>query len=661
MSASELLSRLEGVRPVSGGWMARCPAHDDRNPSLSVTERDGKLLLRCHAGCETPAILAALGLTMADLFSDGASENASKRIVETYPYLNETGRLLFEVLRFEPKAFRQRRPDGKGGWLWNVNGVRRVLYRLPEVLQAKSVLIVEGEKDIETARKLGLVATCNPGGAGKWRPEYSESLRGKRVAVICDADAPGLAHGRDVARSLIAVAGSIRLIEALPQAKDLTQWVAAGGKRDALLTMIREAPKLTAADIEKWAKPSVPIPGVLASEVTPERVAWLWQNHIPFGKVTIFDGDPDLAKSTVSLDLAARLTHGSRMPDGTDCGCSPSGVVIVSLEDGIADTIRPRLEAAGAALVRVRIVSTIKGADGIERTPTLPVDLPYIEAAIQDVKAKLVVLDPLVAMLGADTNSYRDQDIRRVLAPVAALAEKTGVAVICIRHLNKSGGQNAKYRGGGSIGIIGAARAAFLFAEKPGEEGRYVFAPVKGNLWRGKPPALEYSIADSDGQPVIEWHGVSVHTATSLLAQPEGAEESNALTDGRNFLTEFLKYGPQDADAVFREARKAKVSERTLYRAKAALAIQSKKDGIGEGQHWEWVLPNLAKDSPKIANSENLAAFGQVIETKPDDSASSPKIAKPEILAAFGPDNGNLRGEPDGLKQPAKVVVEWEA
>jgi len=418
------------------------------------------------------------------------------------------------------------------------------------------------------------------------------------------------------------------------------------------------------------AKPGDPVavPGVLASEVTPQRVAWLWANHIPFGKVTLFDGDPDLAKSTVSLDLAARVTRGLPMPDGTEPGCPPAGAVIVSLEDGIADTIRPRLEVAGAALEKVRIVSVIKGADGIERTPTLPVDLPSIEAAIQDVNAKLLVLDPFVAMLAADTNSYRDQDIRRVLAPVAALAEKTGVAVVCIRHLNKSGGQNAKYRGGGSIGIIGAARAAFLFADKPGEEGRYVFAPVKGNLWRGKPAALEYSIEDRDGQPGISWKGVSVHSAASLLAQPEGAEESNGLADARNFLSEFLADGPRDSREVFKEARKARVSERTLYRAKAALGIKSQKEGIGDGQHWEWVFPKVVNEPPKFANNQDLAAFGKDIETKPVNSDGSPKAAKDGSMAALASEDGNLAhtlklvdGEKKASQGRKKAVVEWEA
>jgi gas vesicle protein len=333
------------------------------------------------------------------------------------------------------------------------------------------------------------------------------------------------------------------------------------------------------------------------------------------------------------------------MPDGSEAGCAAAGAVIVSLEDGVADTIRPRLEAAGAVLEKVRIVATIKGADGIERTPTIPDDLPAIEAAIRDVNAKFLVLDPLVATLDAETNSYRDQDIRRALAPVAALADRTGAAVNGIRHLTKGSGQNPKYRGGGSIGIIGAARAAFLFADAPGEEGVHVMAPVKGNLWRRKPDALEYTIEEKDGQPVIAWRGKSNHSAQSLLAQPESSEESNALADAKNFVREFLKDGPHNAKEVKQEARRAGVSNRTLYRAKAAMGIMSRKSGIGDGQHWQWELAKSAAEPVKIANTQSLATFEQVSEPKPVTSTFSPKAAKSASLAGFEPGDGNLRTE----------------
>jgi hypothetical protein len=287
-------------------------------------------------------------------------------------------------------------------------------------------------------------------------------------------------------------------------------------------------------------------------------------------------------------------------------------------------------------------VNTIKDARGIERTPTIPDDLPAIEAAIVDVKAVLLVIDPLVATLGTQTNSYRDQDVRRALAPLADLAERTGVAVICVRHLNKSGGSNPKYRGGGSIGIIGAARAAFLFADAPGRDGVHVMAPVKGNLWRAKPTALEYTIGERDGQPVIEWHGESQHSAQSLLVQPESEEESNALADAKNFLTEFLKDGPRKAGDAMREARCAGISKRTLQRAKAALGTKSNKSGIGEGQHWEWQIPNHATHLSKVANSESVAIFEQPTATTPVLPVSSPKAANTEHLATLGSEDGGF-------------------
>lgn len=139
-------------------------------------------------------------------------EQASSRIVATYDYTDENGKLLFQVCRFEPKKFSQRRPDGRSGWIWNLQGVRRVLYRLPEVVKAEQVFVCEGEKDADRLRSLGLVATTAPMGAGKWRPEYSEALRGKHVVILPDADEPGREHARQVAASLHGVAASVKVV-----------------------------------------------------------------------------------------------------------------------------------------------------------------------------------------------------------------------------------------------------------------------------------------------------------------------------------------------------------------------------------------------------------------------------------------------------------------
>jgi len=182
LNAREFLSRLNHVKPSGTGWQAKCPAHDDGTASLSVSEAsDGKILMHCHAGCAPEAICSKLGLTLADLFTDTANGNGGKpSIVATYDYADERGTLLFQVCRMWPKDFRQRQPDGNGAWTWNTKGVRRVLYRLPETLaavqRAETVYVVEGEKDVAALVANGFAATCNAGGAGKWRSEYNATL-----------------------------------------------------------------------------------------------------------------------------------------------------------------------------------------------------------------------------------------------------------------------------------------------------------------------------------------------------------------------------------------------------------------------------------------------------------------------------------------------------
>ena len=209
--------------------------------------RDDKILVHCHAGCSQGDVLAALRIEAHELSL--SSSDKEMRIVAEYAYPDEGGELLFQVIRLEPKSFRQRRPDGQGGWIWNLNGTRKVLYRLPELLAAGDVLIVEGEKDVETARRLGLTATCNAGGAGKWKGEYSEKLRGKRVTVIADADEPGRKHAEQVAASLAGKAESLKVLE-LPGAKDLSEWIAHSGTHTALSELIGSAPEWKAHSVE---------------------------------------------------------------------------------------------------------------------------------------------------------------------------------------------------------------------------------------------------------------------------------------------------------------------------------------------------------------------------------------------------------------------------
>jgi hypothetical protein len=201
-----VLDQLPGHRRSGTGSTACCPAHDDQHASLSIAAGDdGRVLLRCHAGCELQAVLSALGVSEADLFPSRApaTRHAPPRVVARYPYTDEAGCVLFEVLRLDPKGFRQRRPRPDGAWDWCLGDVRRVLYRLPRVLAAaqrgEAVFVVEGEKDVHALEDLGLTATTNAGGAGKWRADDAHILRGASgIIVVPDNDDAGRRHAEDV-------------------------------------------------------------------------------------------------------------------------------------------------------------------------------------------------------------------------------------------------------------------------------------------------------------------------------------------------------------------------------------------------------------------------------------------------------------------------------
>jgi len=435
MTAKKFISHLHVVRKVRDGWQARCPAHEDRNPSLSVGEgSDGKILLHCHAGCSTEEIVAALGLKVADLFTDsGTNGNGSaKQIVATYPYVDENGVLLFEVVRYEPKDFKQRRSDGKGGHIWNLDGTRRVLYRLPEVLEAKSVLVVEGERDTDTGQGLGLTSTCNPHGAGKWKPEYSQSLKGKRVAIIADNDAVGRNHAHDVARSLIEVVESVRLIEAMPgvpEHGDLSDWVQAGGTREQLLEIIKGKPKLTASDVAKWEAPGAATGGFLLVGLgellsRPEMpIDWLWQGRLAVGTVAAVVSKPKVGKSTFARNLCLAVARGEPF---LDLQTKPGLCIYLALEERIED-VTADFRAMGATGNELILIH----ADTIPARGILAlIDL------VREWKPVMVVIDPLFRLAHIkDEKAYAET--YAALGLLIDVARDTGAHILVSHHMGK--------------------------------------------------------------------------------------------------------------------------------------------------------------------------------------------------------------------------------
>lgn len=281
LSVDDVVARLDGAKAAGDGYEARCPVHDDSNASLSVRAGDRQaVVLHCHAGCKPRDIVEAIGLTWADVCAPRERAGGDRwEIAARYDYTDAEGTLLYRVVRaIKPdgnKAFWQERPDGRGGWRIGLKdnprksypfamaAVAPVLYRLPQIAAAQVVYVVEGEKDVATLEALGLCATCNPMGAGKWRKGYAEALRGRDVVVLPDNDEPGRSHALDVARSLQGVAARVRVVElpGIGAKGDVTDWVASGVREpiEALGALVAAAPDWSEAaggavvvELEPW-------------------------------------------------------------------------------------------------------------------------------------------------------------------------------------------------------------------------------------------------------------------------------------------------------------------------------------------------------------------------------------------------------------------------
>lgn len=639
-SVLDQLARVNGVRPRrnGNGWSARCPAHDDREPSLSIGEGDdGRVLLRCHAGCETTAIVEALGLSMRDLMpADGlgskrprastrsanwpnleaAIEATAAKLTGTpvgqWTYRAGDDAAVMTVVRFDlaggGKQYRPFHPV-KGGWRMGDPPGRLPLYRVRDFRGAKRVYVVEGEKVADAAWSIGLPATTSAHGAKAAAKTDWSPLAGREVIILPDHDDAGRGYADDVAGILhrIDPAMVIKIVNlpGLPVGGDAVDWCDAQDAqnlddlRRQVEALADAAMRVDAAQVSGQCGPMM----TCLADVKPQPIRWLWQNRIALGKLTMIAGDPGLGKSLVTLDIAARVSSDRGWPDQSAPLGGPGGVILLSAEDDAADTIRPRLDAAGADVRRIHQLTGTRrrspsGDESVEGEFNLRADLPVLEQAIrQTPDCRLVVIDPISAYLGK-TDSHVNAEVRAVLGPLSCLAAKYGVAVVAVTHLRKGDGP-AIYRTMGSLAFTAAARAAWGVVKDKNDPDLRLFLSVKSNL-ACDVGGLAYRVEVNDSElPFVRWSDQPVTTtADDAMSWASHAADDNGHSSARDDAAEWLRTlladGPMPAGEVKGAAKDDGIAPRTLDRAKQALGVVARREGFGRGGRWVWELPHSA-------------------------------------------------------------------
>ena len=348
---------------------------------------------------------------------------------------------------------------------------------------------------------------------------------------------------------------------------------------------------------------------VRLSEVVPDPVHWLSPGRLALGKITVLDGDPGTGKSTLLCEFAARVTRGHPLPGGQPT--APRGVILLAAEDGLFDTIRPRIDAAGGDPQRVVTIMTVPDPSAPGRPFALPADAPILGALAVHSDAALVIIDPLAGFLGPRHSANDAGHVRRTLAALRAVAERADIAVVVVRHLNKASGANPMYRGGGNIGIIGSARCGLLLAPDPDDPERRILAATKENL-TARTPSLAFRLVAASGSGVarVVWEGESHWTASQLLhASAEASGVRSALSDARQWLRAALAAGPRPSKILQEEAAAHGHALRTLVRARRAEDIVVRKEP-GRNGRWTWELPPTPASFPPLPVRRERGAGG---------------------------------------------------
>lgn len=496
------LTQATGHQPRHAGisYTTRCPTHEDRAPSLSITPIEGSVLLHCHAGCPTDTILKALNLTLADLYDDKRGA--------TYTY--DSGRV---VHRTPTKRFYQK------GDLTKVE-----LYHLAQLNAAGpgAIYLVEGEKDVHAIEAAGAVATTAPMGAANFDKVDIRPLADRHIIAVVDLDNAGKTWARLVHTTLHGHCQGIRYVHAAT-GKDAADHIAAGHTLDQLIPYdlaLPEHPDPSPDDQQDRR-----LVAVAASTLSMRSPTWLYEWRIPTGAITLIGGREGIGKTSISYNLAAALTRGT-LP-GAHYG-TPRNVGIVAVEDAWAEVVIPRLHAAGADLDRIYLIEARQ--DGRPETPSVPADLDRLEQLRRDYNLALVLLDPLMSVIHSAIDTHKDREVRIALDPLARFAATSGAAVLGLLHANKSTTTDPLNSLMASRAFSAVARSVLYCITDPEaeREDRYLFGHVKSNLGPRQPTIGYHLIAvqlDLNGSGTLTtskaiWDGEDQRSIRDVMETP---------------------------------------------------------------------------------------------------------------------------------------------
>ncbi len=593
------------------------PSHPgtDKNSSFSIYVNKNKTwAFKCHteglSGSIIDLVQAMENVTTGEAISrleTGLSQSPKNRRIEReHIYYDATGKPIRKKIKYrndsQGESWLWMHLEKSGGWETGKGDYEEIPYNLYGLTQSKNeeVIICEGEKDSDTVTSLGpkILSTCAPNGKDSWPDDITKHFsKFKKITFLYDVgnDESARKHAQKLGNKFPKTKIYIGHVPMKNREEDITNYLEQfkdkKTKREKLRAILKNA-DIFVAEKAPVTQGDLKPDFILLSEVEPQPVNWLWPNRFPLGKLSLIVGDPGQGKSILSLFMTATVTKGYNWPEGTPC---PRGsVIILTTEDDINDTIRPRAEAAGADLTKICILNGVtKGDESTSEPFDLNRHLSQLEEIIKNNKdCRLVIIDPVSTYLGG-TDSHKDAEVRKTLAPYSRLAAKYNLAIVAIIHMNKDVTKKALYRTMGSLAFMAIARAVWVILNDKDPERRLLI-PEKANLSRF-PDGLAFRIKDGPiiaGQPrpVLIFEKDPIKQRADNLISEEREGDFTRVAEAQRWLEEQLQEGDIFATEIMKDGINYGFPRPTLLRAKKKAGIKSIKSSHSLDSKWKWSL-----------------------------------------------------------------------